>query len=97
MGKRELVAVLCLSSWCLLIVVWPRVYLQFEIVVFPDHTHYFDAIYRRVKKKIMELPSEILAFELRKARINHKEKLLVLTVINYGNRKNMNEEAKTLL
>ena len=46
MGKRELVALLCLSSWCLVIVVWlfltmPWVCLQFVIVVFPDHTHYF--------------------------------------------------------
>ena len=46
MGKRELVALLGLSSWCLVIVVWlfltvPWVYLQFVIVVFPDHTHYF--------------------------------------------------------
>ena len=44
MGKRELVALLSLSSWCLMIVVWlflavPWVYLQFVIVVFPDHTH----------------------------------------------------------
>ena len=44
MGKRELVALLCLSFWCLVIVVWlfltmPRVCLQFVIVVFPDHTH----------------------------------------------------------
>ena len=43
MGKREreLVASLCLSSLCHVIVVWlfltvPRV--QFVIVVFPDHT-----------------------------------------------------------
>ena len=46
MGKRELVALLSLSSWCLVIVVWlflavPRVCLQFVIVVFPNHTHYF--------------------------------------------------------
>ena len=46
MGKRELVALLCLSSWCLVMVVWlfltvPWVCLQFVIVVFPDHTHYF--------------------------------------------------------
>ena len=39
-----LVALLCLSSWCLLIAEWlfitmPRVCLQFVIVVFPDHTH----------------------------------------------------------
>ena len=44
MGKRELVALLSLSSWCLLIVVWlfralPWVCLQFVIVVFPDHSH----------------------------------------------------------
>ena len=44
MGKRELVALLSLSSWCPVIVVWlclamPSVGLQFSIVVFPDHTH----------------------------------------------------------
>ena len=48
MGKRGLVALLSLSSWCLVIVVWlffvvPWVSLQFVIVVFPDHTHYFKA------------------------------------------------------
>ena len=44
MGKRELVALLNLSSWCLVMVEWlflavPRGCLQFVIVVFPDHTH----------------------------------------------------------
>ena len=44
MGKRELVALFSLSSWCLVIVAWlflavPRVCLQFVIVVFADHTH----------------------------------------------------------
>ena len=44
MGKRELVALLSLSSLCIVIVMWlflmvPRVYLQFMIVVFPDHTY----------------------------------------------------------
>ena len=44
MGKRELVALPSLSSWCLVIVLWlflavPWVCLQFVIVVFPDHTH----------------------------------------------------------
>ena len=44
--KRELVALLSSSSWCLLIVVWlfltmPRICLQFVVVAFPDHTHYF--------------------------------------------------------
>ena len=42
--RRELVALLGLSSWCLLGVVWlflavPWVHLGFVIVVFPDHTH----------------------------------------------------------
>ena len=42
--ERELVALLSLSSWCLVIVVWlflmmPLVCLQVVIVVFPDHTH----------------------------------------------------------
>ena len=43
-GKRELVALLGLSSWCLVVV--GRLYLavplgclRFVIVVFPDHTH----------------------------------------------------------
>ena len=44
MGKRKLVALLSLSPWCLVIVVWlflavTCVCLQFVIVVFPDHTH----------------------------------------------------------
>ena len=44
MGKRELVALLNLSSWCLVMVerlflTVPWVCLRFVIVVFPDHTH----------------------------------------------------------
>ena len=44
MGKRELIDLLNLSSWCLVMVeclflaVLPDC-LQFVIVVFPDHTH----------------------------------------------------------
>ena len=43
-GKNELVALLSLSSWCLVMVVWlflavPWVCMRFVIVVFPDHTH----------------------------------------------------------
>ena len=46
MGKRELIALLNLSSWCLVMVerlflAVPQGSLQFVIVVFPDHTHYF--------------------------------------------------------
>ena len=44
MGKRELIALLILSSWCLVMVerlflAVPRDCLQFVIVVFPDYTH----------------------------------------------------------
>ena len=44
MGKRELVALLYLSSWCLVMVEWlflavPWGCLWLVIVVFPDHTH----------------------------------------------------------
>ena len=44
MGKRELVALLNLSTWCLVMVEWlflavPWGCLRFVIVVFPDHTH----------------------------------------------------------
>ena len=46
MGKRELVALLNLSSWRLVMVkrlflAVPRGCLRFVIVVFPDHTQYF--------------------------------------------------------
>ena len=39
MGKRELVALLNLSSWCLVMVERRFLALRFVIVVFPDHTH----------------------------------------------------------
>ena len=44
MGKRELVALLNLSSWCLVMVerlflAMPQGCLRLVIVVFPDHTH----------------------------------------------------------
>ena len=44
MGKRVLVALLNLSSWCLVMVEWrflavPWCCLRFVIVLFPDHTH----------------------------------------------------------
>ena len=50
MEKRELVALLNLSSWCLLMVqqlflAVPRGCLRFVIVVFPDHTHLLFLIY----------------------------------------------------
>ena len=44
MGKGDLVALLSLSSWCLVIVLWlflavPRDCLQFVILVFADHAY----------------------------------------------------------
>ena len=44
MGKRKMIALLNLSSWCLVMVerlflAVPRGCLQCVIVVFPDHTH----------------------------------------------------------
>ena len=44
MEKKKLLALLNLSSWCLVMVGWlflavPRGCLRFVIVVFPDHTH----------------------------------------------------------
>ena len=50
MGRRELVALLDLSSWCLvmverLVLVVPRGRLRFVIVLFPDHTHLLFFIY----------------------------------------------------
>ena len=52
MGKRELIALLNLSSWCLVMVARlflavQRGCLQFVIVVFPDHTHLLFLIHRK--------------------------------------------------
>ena len=48
MRKRELVALLSFTSWCLVVDVLlflavPWVSLQFVIVVIPDHTHFFQS------------------------------------------------------
>ena len=57
MGKRELVAMLNLSSWCLVMVGWlflwvPWDCLQLVIVVFPDHTHILFLVHIRIKGKV---------------------------------------------
>ena len=56
---RELVALLSLSSWCLVVVVWlfltvPWVCLQFVIVVFPDHT---DLLFFKTNYRLMQVKS----------------------------------------
>ena len=53
MGKREPIALLSLSSWCLMIVVWlffavPLICLKVVIVVFPDHTHLLFSVLLRL-------------------------------------------------
>ena len=63
MVKRELIALLNLSSWCLVMVerlflTVPWGCLQFVIVVFPDHTHFlffilFDVTEGHNSKKII--------------------------------------------
>ena len=71
-GKRELIALLNLSSWCFVMVerlflAVPWGCLRFVIVVFPDHTHLLLLHYclasrkiikyhRKVTKKILDLP-----------------------------------------
>ena len=65
MGKRGLVALLSLSSWCLVMAVWlslavPWVCLRFLIVVFPDHTHLlFLKSWTMVKVKRKELSDKL--------------------------------------
>ena len=68
-GKRELGALLNLSSWCPVMVEWlflavPRGCLQFVIVVFPDHTH------------LLFLLSKLLISQLLDA-INYQTQLLI--------------------
>ena len=68
MGKRELVALLNLSSCCLVMVerlfiavLWGC--LRFVIVVFPDHTHLLFIIYSKPKVTLhFELPNISLRF-----------------------------------
>ena len=71
MGKRELVALLYLSSWCLVMVerlflAVPRGCLQFVIVVFPDHTHllllYLTIISECILKKLRNCLLDFMIF-----------------------------------
>ena len=69
MGKRELVALLNLSSWCLVMVerlflAVPQGCLHFVIVVFPDHTHLLFIIKLR---KETNLSRPLKATEITKA------------------------------
>ena len=74
MGKRRLVALLCLSSWCLVIVVWlflkmPRVCLQFVIVVFPDHTH---LLFCSLITRLIKVKMSLIRILIKLVKIYHK-------------------------
>ena len=67
MGKRELVALLNLSSWCLVMVerlflAVPQGCLRFVIVVFPDHTHllFLSTVEAKFRLKCWALSGSIL-------------------------------------
>ena len=76
MGKRELIALLNLSSWCLVMVEWlflavPRGCLQFVIVVFPDHTHLLFLIPCHYPSKLGQRWLPVFATTLRKVIFKH--------------------------
>ena len=67
MGKRELAALLCLSSWCLVIVVWPflampRVCLQSVNMAFPNHTHLLFSIFFAHQETSISVRMVLLVF-----------------------------------
>ena len=58
----------------------------------------FDFRYRKLEKKKMKIPSEMLAFKLlKKANLTRQENLLILTGMNFDNRGSLFEEAKKAL
>ena len=78
MRKRELIALLNLSSWCLVMVEWlflavQRGCLQFVIVVFPDHTHFLFFMVKNTHllngQLLLKLRKRILKYTLNKYHI----------------------------
>ena len=60
MGKRELIALLNLSSWCLVMVerlflAVPQGSLQFVIVVISDHTHLLSLVLQQSRSGVWEV------------------------------------------
>ena len=82
MGKRELVALLNLSSWCLVMVerlflAVPQGCLRFVIVVFPDHTH---LLFLCLVQRLLELKkSKPLKWDLSIFRFNYNCFQLVMS------------------
>ena len=91
MGKRELIALLNLSSWCLVMVerlflAVPRGCLQFVIVVFPDHTHLLFLTFKQLYSEnwlLCGFPYDALI--LRSFDTLKKRKFSVLRDIHYLN------------
>ena len=76
MGKRELIALLYSSSWCLVMVerlflAVPRGCLQFVIVVFPDHTHLLTLKEHRDRGSITKRKRSTLIFECKELLLKH--------------------------
>ena len=79
MRKRELIALLNLSSWCLVMIerlflVVPQGCLQFVIVVFLDHTHLLFLCIYAYTQLLMFLPCSlfyILTFGAEKQKASH--------------------------
>ena len=89
MGKRELIALLNLSSWCLVMVerlflAVPRGCLQFVIVVFPDHTLLLFFILKyRVVTCLMFIRNLILANSC-SGHSNKKCPVVSNSILQYG-------------
>ena len=72
MGKRELIAMLGLSSWCLVMVgrlflAVPRGCLQFVIVVFSDHTHLLFLSKYLSSTPMLSLKCSLVSFKIKTA------------------------------
>lgn len=63
-----------------------------------EYISIFDAKYRKIEKKNMKLPPEILAFKLlKRSQISKEERMIVLTGMNFENKETLYEEAKKSL
>ena len=71
---------------------------RMDTMTINDYIAKFDSKYRKIQKKGMTLPSEILAFKLlRRANISREEKLLVMTGMDYSAKSTLYDQAKKSL
>ena len=76
MGQRELIALLNLSSWCLvmgerLFLAVPLGCLQFVIVVFSDHTHLLFLFNLAVKNWLILYPGKLTITKLKQSCLSY--------------------------